>query len=157
MGVFSQAGEARSRQRERQQRPRRPEQASPVLVAIYIVLFVGATGRSVVQIARDFEAAPVAYTLSAVAAVVYLLAGIAIALAHRSRAWQTIAAAAVGFELVGVLTVGFLSAVHPEYFPADTVWSGFGRGYVYIPFVLPLIGAAYLESRPATRTKPSTT
>ncbi|WP_311476762.1 hypothetical protein [uncultured Gulosibacter sp.] len=136
---------------------RRPEQASPVLVAVYIVLFVGATGRSVVQIVRDFDVAPVAYTLSAVAAAVYLLAGIAIALAHRNRIWQAIAAAAVGFELVGVLAVGTLSAVHPEYFPADTVWSGFGRGYLYIPFVLPLIGAAYLESRPATRMKPSTT
>ncbi|MEF3323535.1 hypothetical protein PV375_07605 [Gulosibacter sp. GYB002] len=127
-----------------------------MLVAVYIVLFVGATGRSVVQIVRDFDAAPVAYTLSAVAAAVYLLAGVALALAHRSRSWQSIAAAAVGFELAGVLTVGMLSAVHPEYFPADTVWSGFGRGYLYIPLVLPLIGAAYLESRPATRMKPST-
>lgn len=152
MGVFAKTTETGAAPK-----PRRPEQASPVLVAVYIVLFVGATGRSVVQIVRDFGAAPFAYTLSAVAAAVYLLAGIALALAHRSRAWQGIAAGAVGFELAGVLTVGMLSAVHPEYFPADTVWSGFGRGYLYIPFVLPLIGAAYLESRPATRMKPSTT
>lgn len=118
---------------------------SRVLVAVYIVLFLGATGRSIVQIVRDFDNAPLAYTLSALAAVVYLLAGIALAQAHRSERWRAIAWFAVGFEVVGVFAVGTLSGLHPELFPADTVWSGFGRGYLYIPFVLPLIGLAYLE------------
>lgn len=122
-------------------------QASRVLVAVYIVLFLAATGRSIVQIVRSFDEAPLAYTLSAVAAVVYLLAGLALAVAHRSDAWRRLAWAAVGFELVGVLVVGTLSGLLPGLFPHDTVWSGFGRGYVYVPFVLPLIGIAVLETR----------
>lgn len=132
-----------------------PAGASRILVAVYIVLFVGATGRSIVQILRDFNTAPIAYSLSAVAAVVYLLAGIALANAHRSTGWQRAAQLAVGFELLGVLVVGLLSSTHPQYFPADTVWSAFGRGYLYIPLVLPLIGVAYLESRPASGNRPA--
>ena len=123
--------------------------ASRVLVAIYVVLFLAATGRSIVQIVRRFDEAPLAYTLSAVAAVVYLVAGIALAMAHRSTGWETLAWGAVGFEIIGVLTVGVLSGTHPELFPADTVWSNFGRGYLFIPLVLPLIGLAYLERRPS--------
>ncbi|MDJ1369845.1 hypothetical protein [Gulosibacter molinativorax] len=127
--------------------------ASRILVAVYIVLFLAATGRSIVQIARDFDAAPLAYSLSLVAAVVYLVAGISLALAHRSNTWRTVAWIALTFELVGVLAVGVLSGTHPELFPADTVWSGFGRGYVYIPFVLPLLGISYLESMRTSRGK----
>lgn len=120
--------------------------ASRILVAVYVILFIGSSGRSIVQIARDFSAAPVAYSLSAVAAVVYLLAGVAIALAARGRVWRGIAWCSVGFELAGVVIVGALSVLHPEYFPADTVWSMFGRGYLFIPLVLPICGIAYLET-----------
>lgn len=127
--------------------------ASRILVAVYVVLFLAATGRSVFQIIRDFDTAPLAYSLSTVAAVVYLLAGIALAMAHRTATWRQLAWVAVTFELAGVLIVGVLSGTHPELFPADTVWSGFGRGYVYIPFVLPLIGISYLESMRTSRGK----
>ena len=120
--------------------------ASRILVAIYVILFLGSTGRSVVQIVRDFDAAPLAYSLSAAAAVVYLLAGIAIALAARSRPCRILAWCSVGFELAGVMIVGAMSCLHPELFPADTVWSLFGRGYVFVPLVLPIMGIAYLES-----------
>lgn len=120
---------------------------------MYVVLFLAATGRSVYQIVRNFDAAPLAYSLSAVAAVVYLLAGVSLALAHRNRAWSTIAWFAICFELAGVLIVGVLSGIHPELFPSDTVWSDFGRGYVYIPLVLPLMGISYLESMRAPRGK----
>lgn len=127
--------------------------ASRILVAVYIVLFLGAMGRSVVQVLRDFDAAPLAYSLSVAAAVVYLVAGVSLALAHRSTSWRTLAWVAITFELGGVLVVGVLSGTHPELFPADTVWSGFGRGYVYIPFVLPLFGISYLESMHMPRWK----
>lgn len=119
---------------------------SRILVAIYVVLFLAATGRSVYQIIREFDVAPLAYTLSAIAAVVYLVAGVALALAHRGSGWRRLAWVALGFEFAGVTTVGVLSGLDPELFPAATVWSGFGRGYLYIPLVLPLVGFSYLEA-----------
>ncbi|HQC93164.1 MAG TPA: hypothetical protein PLL22_04885, partial [Microbacteriaceae bacterium] len=48
-----------------------------VLVAVYAVMALAATGRSFVSIAQRFDEAPVAYSLSAVAAVVYILATLA--------------------------------------------------------------------------------
>ena len=75
-----------------------------VLVAVYAVLAIAATGRSFVQIVQRFDEAPLAYALSAVAAVVYILA--TVALAMRGDAWRRVALAAVCFELVGVLIAG---------------------------------------------------
>lgn len=118
-----------------------------VLIAVYAVLALAATARSVVQIVRDFDAAPVAYALSALAGVVYIVA--TIALAARGSTWYRIAWAAIVFEFLGVLTVGVLSLVVPELFPADTVWSFFGRGYLFVPFVLPVLGMLWL-----VRTRP---
>ena len=37
----------------------------------------------------------------------------------------------------------------PELFPHDTVWSWFGRGYLFIPLVLPVLGMWWLASAPA--------
>jgi hypothetical protein len=47
-------------------------------------------------------------------------------------------------ELAGVLVVGALSLARPDLFPDDTVWSGFGAGYAYVPLVLPFLGIAWL-------------
>ena len=47
-------------------------------------------------------------------------------------------------ELVGVVGVGVLSLVDKELFPDETVWSGFGSGYGYIPLVLPILGLLWL-------------
>ncbi|MBL3687787.1 hypothetical protein D3248_12600 [Leucobacter zeae] len=113
-----------------------------VLIAVYIVLAIAATFRSVYQIARKFEEAPVAYSLSALAAVVYIVA--TVALIKRRGAWRTVAAVALSFELAGVLVVGVLSIAVPELFGHDSVWSYFGRGYVFIPLVLPVLGLAWL-------------
>ena len=115
-----------------------------VLVAVYAVLAMAATGRSFVQIVQRFDEAPLAYALSAVAAVVYILA--TVALAMRGDAWRRVALAAVCFELVGVLIVGTLSVVAPELFAHDTVWSGFGMGYLFIPAVLPFLGLWWLRA-----------
>ena len=114
-----------------------------VLIAVYAVLAMAATGRSFVQIVQRFDEAPLAYSLSAVAAVVYLLA--TVALAMRADAWRRVALAAVCFELVGVLVVGTLSLVAPELFAHDTVWSRFGMGYLFIPAVLPFLGLWWLR------------
>ena len=118
-----------------------------LVVMVYGVLAVAATARSTVQVLRDFETAPLAYTLSAVAAVVYV--GATVALARGGRAWRRVAWAAVGTEMAGVLAVGTLSVVQPDLFADATVWSGFGQGYGYVPLVLPLVGLWWLH-----RTRP---
>lgn len=115
-----------------------------VLVIVYAIMAMAATGRSFVQIVQDFGAAPVAYSLSAVAALVYILATTALIKAG-SRAWYLVAWSAVCFELAGVLVVGTLSFVVPELFAHDaTVWSGFGYGYFWVPLVLPVLGMWWL-------------
>lgn len=113
-----------------------------VLIAVYGVFALSATARAGVQIADRFAQAPVAYLLSALAGVVYILA--TVGLAGRSPAARRLAWAAVVFELVGVLVVGAVTAVAPGGFPDDTVWSQFGRGYGFIPLVLPFAGLAWL-------------
>ncbi len=120
-----------------------------VLVIVYAVMALAATGRSFVQIVRQFDEAPLAYALSALAAAVYVLATLALVLARR-RGWYTIAWIAIVFELTGVLVVGALSIFLPDLFPHDTVWSMFGRGYLFIPLVLPVFGIWWLRThRPA--------
>jgi fumarate reductase subunit D len=114
-----------------------------VLIAVYAILALAALGRSVYQIATKFGEAPVAYGLSALAAVVYVVA--TVALVSRGAAWFWVAVAAIGFELAGVVVVGTLSIVDPELFPDDTVWSLFGRGYGFIPLVLPVLGLLWLR------------
>lgn len=115
-----------------------------VLVAVYAVLALAATGRSFVQIVQRYDEAPLAYTLSALAAVVYIVA--TVALLRPGRTWYRIAWATIVFEFAGVVLVGALSVLQPELFPDDTVWSWFGRGYLFIPFVLPLLGMWWLAT-----------
>lgn len=130
-----------------------PRSSGPgrILVAVYAVLAIAATGRSTFQIVDRFEEAPIAFTLSAVAAVVYLLATLSLALR-----WQTIAWVTIAFELAGVLVIGTLSVVAPAVLGLDsvdpfgreaTVWSAYGAGYLCIPLVLPIIGLLYLWRR----------
>jgi len=116
-----------------------------VLIAVYAILALAATARSLVQIIEHFETAPVAYILSALAGLVYILA--TIALVKRGPTWYRIAWITITFELVGVLVVGTLSVIDPQLFPADSVWSYFGRGYVFIPLVLPILGMIWLRRR----------
>lgn len=119
-----------------------------VLVFVYGVFAVAATGRSLVQLGTDAEAAPFAYTLSLVAAVIYLVATTCLLLGGR-RAWR-VALVACSVELLGVLAIGTLSYVDTELFPDRTVWSHFGQGYGFLPLVLPFLGLAWLRStRPA--------
>ena len=130
-------------------RPARMPGIGRVLVVVYGILALAATGRSVVQILTRFDTAPVAYLLSALAAVVYIVA--TVALVARGSAWYAVAWVTISFELVGVLVVGVLSIVDPVLFPQDTVWSYFGRGYLFVPLVLPVLGMALLYSRRPSR------
>jgi hypothetical protein len=118
------------------------------LVAIYAVFALSATARSLVQLFTKASEAPVAYVLSAVAGLVYIAA--TLGLAEVGPAPRRLAWAAVGFELVGVLTVGTLTVLDPELFPDATVWSTYGQGYGYLPLVLPFLGLAWL-----VRTRPT--
>ncbi|MFC6357337.1 hypothetical protein [Luethyella okanaganae] len=113
-----------------------------VLIVVYGILALAATGRSFVQTATRFDEAPLAYSLSALAAVVYIVA--TVALVARARVWYRVAWLTIGFEAVGVLVVGTLSLVNPELFPHDTVWSVFGRGYLFVPLLLPALGMWWL-------------
>ncbi|MET0839691.1 MAG: hypothetical protein ABWY19_12975 [Marmoricola sp.] len=110
-----------------------------VLVFVYGVFAVAATGRSTLQLATQASEAPVPYTLSAVAAVVYIIATFALATDRRR-----LALVAVGTELVGVLVVGVTSLLLPEDYPDATVWSDFGAGYGFVPLVLPVVGLWWL-------------
>ncbi|WP_336631697.1 MULTISPECIES: hypothetical protein [unclassified Microbacterium] len=117
-----------------------------VLVVVYAIMALAATGRSFVQIVQDFAQAPLAYTLSAVAAAVYILATVALVRSD-TRGWYVVAWIAIAFELVGVLVVGTLSLTHPELFLHDaTVWSGYGFGYFWVPLVLPFVGLWWLRT-----------
>jgi hypothetical protein len=119
-----------------------------VLIAVYGIFALSATARAGVQIAGKFAEAPVAYLLSGLAGVVYILA--TIGLAGSGPTARRLAWGAVSFELAGVLIVGAVTTFVPgEFGPADTVWSYFGRGYGFIPAVLPLIGLWWLR-----RTRP---
>lgn len=114
-----------------------------LLVFVYGVFAVAATGRSVLQLATDAGKAPVAYSLSLLAAVVYLVATTCLLLGG-TRGWR-VAVAACSLELVGVLVVGVLSYAVTDWFPDKTVWSHFGQGYGYLPLVLPFAGLAWLR------------
>lgn len=116
--------------------------AGRVLIAVYVILAVAATGRSVYQLISKFDEAPVAYILSAIAGVVYIVA--TVALAKRRGAWRGVAWAALTFELIGVLVVGTLSLVVPQWFAHPSVWSWYGSGYLWIPLVLPVFGLTWL-------------
>lgn len=121
------------------------------LIMVYLVLALAATFRSFYQIATKFDEAPVAYLLSAVAGVVYIVA--TVALIKRRGVWRIIAWVALSFELVGVLVVGTLSIAVPELFAHPSVWSWYGSGYVFIPLVLPALGLLWLwRSRPPHHT-----
>lgn len=119
------------------------------LVFCYGVFAVAATGRSLLQLSTDAGRAPIAYSLSLFAAVVYLVATTSLLLGGR-RGWQ-VAAVAVAVELTGVLAVGSLSLVATDLFPDKTVWSHFGQGYGFLPLVLPFAGIAWLRRRGMAR------
>ncbi len=113
-----------------------------LLIAVYILFAIAATSRAGLQIATKFDEAPVAYLLSAVAALIYIVA--AVGLARAGHAGRNLALACCSVELVGVVAVGILSVADKALFPHATVWSGFGSGYGYIPLVLPMLGLYWL-------------
>ncbi|MCZ0979021.1 hypothetical protein O1L60_07025 [Streptomyces diastatochromogenes] len=114
-----------------------------LLVWLYGVMSVGAVSRSIYQIASEFDRAPLAYGLSAVAAIVYVF--ITYTLVRGGEKARRAALVCCAAELAGVLIVGTWTLVEPSAFPDATVWSDFGYGYVFIPVLLPLTGIWWLR------------
>ena len=109
------------------------------LIVAYAVLGLAATGRSVVQITTKFSAAPLAYSVSALSAAIYVL--IAVALWKR---WRRVAIVGTVIELAGVLMVGTLGIVESSWWPDETVWTGYGSAYGWVPLALPIIALTLL-------------
>ncbi|WP_025273001.1 hypothetical protein [Haloglycomyces albus] len=110
-----------------------------LIALVYVVFAVSAGVRAVYQLAVKFTDAPLSYSLSALAAAVYIIAAVAIV-----RGRRTLAQIAVGIELVGVIAVGAVSYLVPDWFPEASVWSHFGSGYGFVPLILPIGGQIYL-------------
>ncbi|HWU46990.1 MAG TPA: hypothetical protein VN133_09575 [Humibacter sp.] len=139
--------------------PGRMSGVGRVLVVVYGILALAATGRSVFQIIDRFAEAPIAFSLSALSALVYIVA--TVALVMRGRAWYRVAVATISFELAGVLVIGTLSLFAPAVLGLHsidpfgreaTVWSVYGMGYLFVPLVLPVLGLWWLAThRPEAR------
>jgi hypothetical protein len=114
-----------------------------ILIFVYGVFALSATARAGFQIAIQFDEAPIAYLLSALAAVIYCAA--TFALAKATKLSRRVAVAAIVIELVGVIAIGALSYAAPNDFPDATVWSHFGQGYGFVPLVLPVLGLLWLR------------
>ena len=116
-----------------------------MLIAVYAIFALSATARAAVQIATKFAEAPLAYLLSALAGVVYIVATVGARQGH--------ARASPGPRSGSSCSGCWSSARSPcsmaRDFPDDTVWSVYGRGYGFVPLVLPLVGLWWLwHTRP---------
>jgi hypothetical protein len=117
--------------------------AGRVLVALYGTFALAAGARAAVQLSTKFAEAPLAYLLSAFSAVVYIVA--LVGLVRGGRAGRRVAFVAISIELVGVLVVGTFTLADRAAFPDETVWSAYGRGYGFVPLVLPVLGLLLLR------------
>ena len=115
-----------------------------VLLFLYALFAVAAGARAGVQIATKFSEAPVAYLLSAFAAVVYLVA--TVGFVRGDHGGRRLAMACLLIELAGVLVVGTIDVLWQP-FPYTSVWSGYGAGYLYMPLILPLTGIVWMLRR----------
>jgi hypothetical protein len=132
-------------------RPARPKTSGPgrTLIVFYFIMTIAALARSIFEIAVQFDRAPVSYLLSLIAGLVYLVA--TIALVTPGRTAYVVAAAAMTFELLGVLVVGTVSVLNQRLFPLvgdhGTVWGYYGLEYLLIPLALPVLGLLFLRSQ----------
>ena len=127
-----------------EERPKRLTRGPRTLLEwFYGVRVVGAVSRSAYQIATEFDRAPLAYALSAVAGVVY--AFITYTLVRGGETARRVAQVCCAAELAGVLIVGTWTVVDSSAFPDATVWSDYGMGYVFIPVLLPVSALYWLR------------
>ena len=79
--------------------------------------------------------------LTAVAAVVYLIAAVGFTIQKRWAWWVSLIALA--FETVMVLAVGTLSLIIPDVI-GSTAWGHFGADYAFFPLIQPVLGLIWL-------------
>jgi hypothetical protein len=113
-----------------------------LVIAIYGVFALSATVRALFQLVTKYDEAPLAYWLSLLAGLVYVVATYALA-TNNFR----IAKITLFFELTVVITVGATSLIAPEVFADHTVWSSFGVDYGFIPLALPIFGLWWISGR----------
>ncbi|WP_419993498.1 hypothetical protein [Streptomyces boninensis] len=120
-----------------------------LLVTLYGVFAVGATSRAIYQLSTQYDEAPLAYVLSAIAAAIYVV--ILIAFVRGGERARKLALVLCAIELAGVLGIGTWTLVEPSAFPDQTVWSDYGMGYLFLPLIVPVIGLWWLsrQRRPA--------
>ena len=123
--------------------PARYSGFSRVLVAVYGVFALAASGRATFELFTKFDLAPFSYSLSAVSALVYLV--VAATLASKRARLQSIARVALWFELVGVVSVGTAGFFVAELNNFHTVWWLYGAAYACLPVILPIFGLLYLR------------
>lgn len=117
------------------------------LLAAYSLLAFAATGRSTYELVVKFDEAPLPYSLSLAAAVIYLVACWAI---WRGDAFAVrVGQVACTIELIGVLVIGTLTVSGDSAFDVGTVWSYFGRDYGWLPLVIPPLALWWLHRRSA--------
>lgn len=116
--------------------------AQTALLAAYSILAFAAVGRSTYELIFKFDEAPVPYTFSVIAALIYLVACWAI---WRGDALGVkVGKVACSFELIGVLTIGTLTTIGERAFDVGTVWSYYGRDYGWLPLVVPALALWWL-------------
>ncbi len=117
------------------------------LIVSYAVLGLAAFGRSSFQISTKFGDAPLAYSASALSAILYAVIALAL---WKNR--QQLALIGTVIELAGVLIVGTLGFIESSWWPDETVWTGYGSAYGWVPLALPILALwALLRTRRATR------
>ncbi|WP_234989140.1 hypothetical protein [Demequina sp. NBRC 110052] len=117
------------------------------LIATYAILCLAATGRSAYQISTKLSEAPVPYLLSAVSALLYGVIAYAM-----YKGMRRLAIVGSAIELVGVLTVGALGYLESSWWPDETVWTGFGSAYGWVPLLLPIAALIALARAKASTT-----
>jgi hypothetical protein len=113
------------------------------LIVAYAVLALAALGRSSYQVSTKFADAPLAYSVSALSAVLYAVIAIAL-----FRGLSQLALVGTSIELAGVLIVGTLGYIESSWWPDETVWTGYGSAYGWVPLILPMLALwALLRTR----------
>jgi len=117
------------------------------LIVAYAVLALAALGRSSYQISTKFADAPLAYSISAVSALLYAVIAFAL-----WKGIRRLALAGSSIELAGVLIVGTLGYVESSWWPDETVWTGYGSAYGWVPLALPILALWALYRSKGSRT-----